>query len=338
MPRLRLPPLPPAVEWGNTVWMKSPRGEGAGSRESGKRVTLANKGLANDFVRELGIRKNEVVIDAYCGPGQTTRALLAGGNDETTSADWKRTVEEQKEKGLPVGPVASEIKRRRGTAMDFNFPPWDVSETDDIVRPVVKSKGRPPKAKANEDGEVAAPPAKPASVTTPKFVVANDPKVSALWRGFGFNPDLLPPSRWEMDDVPEPGAEPPTGLRHLKRTVYPSHLQENLGISPVTIYHWPTAASILSDPLVAQHLEVYDESKGPLEGTKRPWDAPAPPITLVATIPDAVFGDQLVNQWILSATSSNAEGKRGWIWEWGRVRLALLVTRSIYDVSISIPY
>lgn len=333
MPRLRLPPLPPAAEWGSTVWMKSPRGEGAGSRESGKRVLLSNKDIANQFVRELGIRKNEVIIDAYCGPGQTTRALLAGGYDETTSADWKRTVEEQQAKGLPVGPVASEIKRRRGLGLDFDFPPWDVSETDTIARPIVKPKGRPPKAKAADDEAPTTP--KSASITTPKFVVANDPKVSALWRGFGLDPDQIPPSRWEMDDVPEPGAEQPTGLRHLKRTVYPSHLQPNLGISPVTIYHWPTAASILSDPLVAQHLEVYDESKGPLEGTKRPWDAPAPPITLVATIPDAEFGDQLVNQWILSSTSSNTEGKRGWIWEWGRVRLALLVTRGVYDVSES---
>lgn len=308
--------------------MKSPRGEGAGSRESGKRVLLANRELANQFVRDLGIRKNEVVIDAYCGPGQLTRSLLAGGYDDTTAADWKRVVEEQKERGLPVGPVASEIKRRRGMGLDFDFPPWDVSEADKATRPLVKTRGRP-KAKANEEEEVIDP----SSIITPKFVVANDPKVSSLWRGLGFDPDQLPPSRWEMDDVPQPGAEQPTGLRALKRTVYPSSLQPNLGISPVTIYHWPTAPLILQDPLVAQHLEVFDESKGPEDRAKRPWEEPPPPITLVATIPDAVFGDQLVNQWILSATSSDSNGKRGWIWEWGRVRLGLLVTKGLYDVS-----
>lgn len=275
-------------------------------------MTLVNQKIANEFVRNLGLRESEVVIDAYCGPGQITRALLAGGYDETTAADWKKVVAEQRAKGLPIGQVAAETKRRRVTGGTFDFPPWDMS---DVESPKYSKKP-------------------PSDLITPKLVIANDPKISSLARGLGFDLDDVPPSKWELEDPPQSGAEEPKELAKTRPLVYPSALQPNLVLSPITVYHWSTIPMILENPLVAPNLPVFDASKDSADQTKRPWNAPPPPLTLLATIPDGPFGDQLVNQWVMSATSVGGGGKRGWLWQWGRVRMALLINRGLYDVRL----
>lgn len=303
MPRLRLPPLPDVAHWRNHFTRSNAKTSSTKvgpAREVAHRTVLASPELNDLFVRKLGIREGEVVIDAYSYCGAMTRALLAGGRDETTSADWKQVLKEQP----VVGAVAGEIKRR--TSSQFTFPTWDMSEVG--------------KRKPLETEE---------KVVQPRLVVAAEPHVESLGRGLGFVPDLAGPSRWEVTD-----AQTPERLEQFKkeRTLSPSMLEKNLVFAPLSPYAWSTFPKIMSHPLVMEHLEKYDPSKEGAEATMRPWSAPPPHVTVVVTLPTATNGDQLISQWISSAVGSEEYG-RSWLWAWGRVRLAVLAQKSIYDVG-----
>lgn len=306
MPRLRLPPLPPPGQW-STYIPRSGRysNEGAGSRELARRTVVASKKICDEFVRALGLRKDEVVIEAYPSLGQLTRSLLAGGVDTTTAADWKQVKKEQD----VVGPRKGTVKRRNAT--DFDFPEWDVK-----TAPVNKL----PKG-VNES-----------KITLPKAVVAVEPLVTHLSRGLGFDPDLAPASYWDYNHAMT--TEELAKLNAMRGTtpVYPSILEKNLFLCPNTVFEWETIPRILDNPLVWKRLPVYDESKEGVEAAKRPWEAPPPPLTVVATMPETVLGDQLIAQWVSSAVGEPGEG-RGWLWEFGRVRVAMLVPKGQYDVS-----
>lgn len=305
MPRLRLPPLPPTrILIDKLAASKNLKHPAAQAREMKNRCWLVNPTLTNRFVRELGIRENEVVIDAYAGYGALTRALLAGGWDETTPADWEKVRKEQD----VVGPEAGQV--RRHNSGQFTFPPWN------------------PK-----DGQVAELPEKGAGEEhpVPSVVVANDPAVSCLSRGLGFFPDEAPPNLWDFC-VPQP-AEMMKRFQTEKSQLYPSILEkERLVFAPESVYRWPSLPNILSHELVAKHMEVYDESKEGAERYHRPWNAPPPHITMCATIQDSVLGDQLLNQWVSSVIGS-PDQEHSWMWKWGRIRLAFLVSRNMYDVS-----
>lgn len=116
--------------------------------------------------------------------------------------------------------------------------------------------------------------------------------------------------------------------------VTPSPYDPRLLMSHSTAYRWPVLPRILSHPLITPHLPVYDDTKTTAEErTRRPWTADPPPITLVAHIPDAVNGEQMTSQWVGSAVGSANE--RNWIWQWGRIRMALILGKGLYDVSIA---
>lgn len=170
----------------------------------------------------------------------------------------------------------------------------------------------------------------PATATTypkPAAVVACEPSPQMLQTGLGLKESQLPgelPARFESEDY----------------TVYQSHVHQSdldprLFLSPSTPYRWPTLPQMLSHELVLPHLPKYSEStKDEVASRRRPWDAPAPHITFVAQMPDSVPGDQMIAQWISSAIGE-IDGQKSWIWQWGRVRLALLVGKNQYDVSPS---
>lgn len=310
MPRLRLPPLPLPSQWSNFI----PRtgryaNEGAGSRELAKRTVLANKQLTDEYVRTLGLGKDEVVIEAYPSLGQLTRSLLAGGCDTTTAADWAQVTQEQE----VVGPRAGQVKRRN--VKDFDYPEWDVR-----TAPINK----PPKGVVESEAIV------------PKAVVAVEPLITQFSRGLGFDPDLAPASYWDYNSA-KTEAELKR-LNELRGTtpVYPSILQKNLLLCPDTVFEWDTIPRILDNPIVWNKLPVYDASKEGAAATMRPWDAPPPPLTVVSTMPETVLGDQLIAQWVSSAIGEPGK-ERGWLWLWGRVRLAMLVPRTQYDVSAPAP-
>lgn len=211
------------------------------------RVLITNPKIARDFVQALRLRENEVVVEAFPGPGVITRALLEGGNDEGSDTFRK-----------------------------------------------------------------------------PKVVVASEPSPEFLIKGLGMKedqaPPLIPVKTESEDHAVHPSAVHPTD-------------DPRLILSPSTPYRWPTLPQMLSNELVAPHLPVFDPLSPPgPEVTKRPWSAPPPPITLVSQMPHSVAGDQMISQWIGSSVG-DLDGQKQWIWEWGRVRLALLVGKNQYDVS-----
>ncbi|TXT04881.1 hypothetical protein VHUM_03964 [Vanrija humicola] len=306
MPKLRLPPLPSPAEWRTMIPRASAIETSAGMRESVKRHYLTNPTIANQFVRHLGLRDNEVVIDAYASTGVMTRALLAGGRDTTTPKDWAKVAAE-------VGPIGAQAgKTKRRNAGQFTFPPWNV---DHAVSP---------KLPARKEGE---------KVRLPKLVVANDPAVNQLSRGLGFDPDWAPPNVWDFNDPQDEERMKEFPRRTADRDmsqIYPSQLEDRLKFSILSPFLWETVPGILSSPEVWEKLPVYDDTKTGVEATKRPWLAQAPPITFVASVPDTTLGEQMVSQWITTVIGSDDYG-RSWLWQWGRVRMALMVTQSVYD-------
>lgn len=307
MPKLRLPPLPPSHLWASM----SPRvrgrkaTEGGGNRELARRIVLASKPIADQFVRDLGIRKDEVVIEAYPFVGQLTRSLLAGGFDETTPEDWHQVKREQE----IVGPRAGHVKRLN--MGDFDYPPWEVDEAPPNPLPEGLN---------------------PDKLIQPKAVIAVEPMVAQFSRGLGFDPDEAPSSYWDYNNVKTD--EELKKLNEKKGTtpIFPSLTQKNLLMCPASAFEWDVIPRILNNPFVWEKLPVHDKTKEGIEAVKRPWNAPKPPITMVATIPDTVLGDQLMSQWIASCIGQTPND-RGWLWEFGRVRLACLVNKSLYDVS-----
>lgn len=220
---------------------------------------MVNPKIANDFVKALKLRKNEVVVEAFPGPGALTRALINGGLDPDSETELSTT--------------------------------------------------------ANK----------------PAVVVACEPSPQMLIEGLGMSKDDQPgdiPASFDGDDMP----------LHQAR-VYQSSIEPRLLLSPSTPYRWPTLSQILSNPLVKPHIPTYNNSSEEgeismenVEKGHRPWNAPKPAITIVSQMPHSVAGDQMVAQWIGSAVG-NGNSERTWIWQWGRVRLALLVGKNQYDVS-----
>ncbi|GMK56804.1 hypothetical protein CspeluHIS016_0306440 [Cutaneotrichosporon spelunceum] len=310
MPRLRLPPLPLPSQWSNYV----PRigkntAEGSGSRELGRRTVLANKKLTDQFVRALGIRKDEVVIEAYPALGQLTRSLLSGGADTTTPADWNKVTQEQD----VVGPRAGQVKRRNVGA--FDYPEWDVNTAPVNTLP-------------NDVRE--------SDVVVPKTVVAVEPHVTLFSRGLGFDPDLAPASFWDYNNAKSEDELKRMNEMRGTTPVYPSILEKNLLMCPSTVFDWTTIPRIFDNPLVWKDFPVFDASKTGVAATMRPWEAETPPITVVSTMPETVMGDQLIAQWVSSAIGDPGM-ERGWLWAFGRVRLAMLVPSGQYDRLMASP-
>ncbi|BEJ15211.1 hypothetical protein CspHIS471_0409780 [Cutaneotrichosporon sp. HIS471] len=279
------------------------------SRELTRRTVLANKKLTDQFVRALGIRKDEVVLEAYPSLGQLTRSLLAGGVDTTRAADWKTVTQEQE----VVGPRAGQVKRRN--LKDFDYPEWDVR-----TAPVYKVPAGVDESK----------------VIVPKAVVAVEPHVTLFSRGLGFDPDLARASYWDYNHAKN--AEELERLNEMRGTtpVYASILEKNLLMCPDSVFEWTTIPRVLDNPLVWNNLPVFDASKDGVAATMRPWEADLPPMTVVSTMPETVLGDQLIAQWISSAIGEPGE-ERGWLWAFGRVRLAMLVPSGQYDRLMASP-
>lgn len=200
-------------------------------------------------------------------------------------------------------------------------------------KPTGKGKG---KAKENQTEHGTEPDRSDAASSTlypkPKLVIANEPSSELLIRGFGMHREQTP-EKLNYLQVPR-ALEAAAPVYALEEAGIP-----NLLVSPSTAYRWLTLPQILDNELVAPHLEVLEESESSTQGSssasrKRSWRDPEPPITIVAQVPDATVGEQMVAQWIGSVVGDDKAG-RNWIWQWGRLRMALLVGKGLYDVSES---
>ncbi|KAL7420239.1 Mitochondrial transcription factor 1 [Cryptotrichosporon argae] len=306
MPRLRLPPLPPGAAY-PTVFTRRhfPSAHTAHLRESTSRLLVASRTHADAFVRALDLRPGGVVVELYAGVGQVTRSLLAGGRDETTAKDWDGV---RAESGDATVTLTEGSSRRTSISA---YPPWTTFAPPDPA---------------------AAPDANPAR---PALVVATDPSHGLLVRGLGM--PWAPPTKPDLYAVQPPAEstgrsegtsiEPPLD-------VVASPLQPGLLMAPISPYPWSTVPRILSHPAVSPHLEKFSDAPG-ADATKRPWSAPPPNITVVAQMQESAMGEQMISQWIGCAAGD--EHRRSWLWQWGRVRLGLLVGAGTFDRLIAAP-
>lgn len=317
------------------------------------RITLASKSLCDDFVRALGIREGEVVLEVNAGPGQMTRSLVQGGETVSESEMWRRWREQQARvaavdrDGEGSAPAASDASivdvasdgkadtkrpaRSKNSGPTQTWPIWDESP-----EPALGKKTKPLQAdnslsSASQASSAESSPIKPA------LVIACEPSPPLLERGF---------------DFPVTSRRPTAYLDH---TSVPVDLQrsrhvDNLVLSSTTAYRWPTLPDILSDSLVAPYLcdprapgEQLELNAQPGSSTSphpsaskqvtglRKWDEPEPHMTIVAHIPDSVMGEQMLAQWIGSVVGGPTG--RQWIWQWGRIRLAVLCGKGLYSVG-----
>ena len=318
MPRLRLPPLPPPTTWNNhfsrAKLAHAP--DPSIHRNFPRRVTLTNRKLADEFVRALKIRPGEVIIETFGGAGQLTRSLLNGGNPENTVETAARWVKDKRDAETSKEPIKSDL---------VDFPTW----RDELER------HEPPSSEPLEN-----------VLPRPHIVVADEPSTDFLVRGLGM-PQSQVPTLLSRASVNPRGFKYPLGPGrsadieggHILESialeqdpypteVYQSTIEPNLFFSPSTPYPWTTIPRILSHELVSSRLEKYNEE------VKRPWSAPPPPITIVGQMPTSVIGDQLVAQWLTSVIGASFNGST-WIWDWGRIRFALIVPKNLYDVIVS---
>ncbi|WWC61146.1 uncharacterized protein I303_103725 [Kwoniella dejecticola CBS 10117] len=312
----RIPPLPLAARWQKHFPAKllpaSP--DRNMIRKSVGRKLLANQELCDRFVRSLKIRPDEVIIEGYAGVGALTRSLLSGGESSKDASGWSSTLLEEISLESQTQ-VASKSRSKKG-----KYPSW----LDDLpASSSMASSSTNPKAETEAEAQGDS-----STSTKPKLVVASEGSIELLVRSFNY-----PPKADTLSASGKPAASDPY-TREIPVLQTPLH--PNLLLSHSTAYVWPTLPKILANPLVVEQLPVHDPTLIGAEATKRSWEDPEPPITLVCQMPDSSIGEQLAAQWIGSAVGDPGQ-KRTWIWEWGRIRLALLCGKSLYDRIMAPP-
>ncbi|WVQ98692.1 hypothetical protein IAU59_005823 [Kwoniella sp. CBS 9459] len=344
MPRGRLPPLPPSSTWSKHFPSRylpmSP--DRIMIRKAPGRILLSNPALCDHFVRSLKLREGEVVIESYAGVGGLTRSLISGGDSVGQAKRWDGLKPD-----ADAAPVTNDLGTGTGTGTGTG-----------ATKPKGKKKKDPKEFPIwSEDLPAPLPeeemPKEDETLVKPRLVVASEGSSELLVRAFDYpsssihtishavasgsegssNSDGSPPATSSpSSSSPLPGTPAQHGPP-LVRSKY----EPNLLLSHSTSYVWPTLPMLLESPLVSEHLPVYDASATPgPDTTKRPWDAPEPPITLVAQLPDSSIGEQLAAQWVGSAVGDPGQ-QRTWIWEWGRLRMALLCGKSLYDRILAKP-
>jgi hypothetical protein len=272
-------------------------------------------------------------VEVNAGPGQLTRSLLAGGQKEVVKPWSAEEIDASRDawKGVTM-PKLDSPARGSGTKLPEGFPLWrnELSEGRTLDKHDEEDK-----AAEHREGAVttetasAAETASASAINKPALVVASESSAQIIMRGLGFPAELVPFKGLMLERLSEAAI-----LDDMTSAgVYQSPLDPRLALSLSTPYRWPVLPRILSSPIVAKHLPIYDPEAPPgPDTTKRPWEADPPPLTIVGHIPNSLNGEQMLAQWVGSSVGE-AGTPRSWIWEWGRVRLALLVGKSLYDVS-----
>ncbi|OCF45485.1 hypothetical protein I317_00732 [Kwoniella heveanensis CBS 569] len=337
MPRARLPPLPPSSAWSKHFPSRylpvSP--DRIMIRKAPGRILLSNPVLCDNYVKSLKLREGEVVIESYAGVGALTRSLISGGDSVGEAKRWdgsKLDVPAEGEVTTSQGSGKSVIKKKKKRDPK-EFPIWL-----EALPPPLPEAERP-----KEDDKLVKP----------RLVVASEGSSELLLRAFDYPSSHMHTNSHAVTSSSNPELESGAGSSSTEGIsngstitdtpgrsgppIVQSPYEPNLLLSHSTSYVWSTLPLLLENPLVSEHLPVYDASAAPgPETTKRPWKAPEPPITLVAQLPDSSIGEQLAAQWVGSAVG-DPDQQRTWIWEWGRLRLALLCGKSLYDRILAKP-
>ncbi|OCF54170.1 hypothetical protein L486_08367 [Kwoniella mangroviensis CBS 10435] len=317
----RLPPLPPPRTWYTHFPSKylpaSP--DRNMIRKSIGRKLLANPKMCDDFVKSLNLREGEVVIDAYSGVGSLTRSLLTGGNYLEESKSWtpalvEEVLTEDKDQDEVKKSISkSKVKKQKYPLWLEDLPPSLSTTTNAATSPT-----------SSAEVEKKEP-------IKPKLVVSSEGSLELLVRSFNYPPKPSNPLSTIGREISQDPYTRPV-------PVITTPLHPNLLLSHSTAYVWPTLPKLLENPLVQASLPVHNPElpPGDIEAYKRKWEDPEPPITIVCQMPDSSIGEQLASQWVGSAVGDPGQ-KRTWIWEWGRIRLALLCGKSLYDRILAPP-
>jgi hypothetical protein len=290
-PRPLLPPLPPPSTWSTYF----PRKLLPLSRTEPAIVLRGRSLLASKQLCDEFVRELKI------RPGEVIIEANAGPGQLTRSLlEGGNTIDEDER-----WDAWENSPDRDG---DNSWPMWDT----------------PPKGK----GRAGIPGEGKTEYPRPAAVVVTEPSLTLLERGFNYT--STSPKNFLHSDYPGSTPPVPTSYNTFQNldhgvnehaAVQQSPYHPSLLLSESSAYRWPTLPMLLNDPLVKPYL-----GKG-----KREWEDEPPNITVVATVPDHVGGEQLVAQWIGSAVGGSS-GKQ-WLWQWGRVRLAILCGKGLYDVS-----
>lgn len=323
-----LPPLPHRANWNRHLKSSLLRintiTQGGASKPWSQRLVLARPDLAEEFVRGIKMREGEVVLNVLDGPGVLTRSLLDGGRSildqesRERAARWRDLVEARGADDDSLG-------------WDKNFPPYS-----GILPDMVEGQGP---LKSHEDPAFSSTE----GIVEPKLVVAVESSVEILATGLGMtrqqveeaetDPRVYHVSKRKKSQRSGGSLGPAVkyGSDDWDAMVFKSGIDDRLAYAPVSVMYRDALPKILAHPIVQEALPVYDESKTGVERTMRPWRADPPPITIMATLPTGPQGEAMSIDWLQSPGGSFG-GPPGWIWKYGRIRMALLVDIKTYDV------
>ncbi|ORX39840.1 hypothetical protein BD324DRAFT_615205 [Kockovaella imperatae] len=314
----RLPPLP-HLSWFATHFPRAQfvrTGFGIDRTWSG-RVALVNKHLCDKFVKALKIRENEVIVDVFAGHGAMTRSLLAGGDEVGSSQRW-----EQAAKSLLA--VDYTTARKGGTVKSPLLPFAWLEDREAIPKILENLKNVPSEVPGDSSAENA-----PGPTVKPRLVVAFEPSASLLIRGLGVPEEYL---RAEGNLLLEREGKGPERL-------YQSTCDPRLRIVCGQPYYWNNLPAVIEHEDIAEDLVASGTIKIDTDSpdkAREHWQNHTPHLTLVIQPSHKPFGESLVSQWIASVIGA-AEGEPTWIWKWGRVRLAVLVSKTMYDRMMAQP-
>lgn len=236
-----------------------------------------------------------MVIEAFPGLGVLTRALLSGGAHDP-AAEAKSLDSWKEERNKPSEALKDLLP---------GYPTWLGEFEGGEVRP---------KDKKNVN-EIEGEPTNPAQT-----VVVIEPALNAVTRAFG------------QDFKPRGSATSLEDDMANSKSVAQSPLDDKLIVSYNDPFDWATFPVVLGHPLVQARLPVFNPDAPEGQKAFRSFQDPEPPITLVATVPTNTNFDSVLTYWVSSVVGA-ADGNPALLWKYGRVRLACLVSRSLYDVS-----
>lgn len=277
------------------------------------RVTLASTDMCDRFVDELKLKPDDVVLEAYSGPGVLTRSLLA--------AKPKKVI------AVEPGPVL--MTHPNGLGVDAEALAEVEAEVHSSITPkkpgdakVAKKKSKPSmEEQASKAAEASAPKrgkGRPSKVEEFDFeelegeeAAEEDSMDDELdsWMSSSPRRKGKPSSSKQSAEVPATEAA---------KLLESSH-DEALAVLPLSPYDWDSWASLLLHPLFTGDKTIVKH---------REWTSRTlPHLRFVAQIPDSMVGEQLISQWI------SCIPRRNWLFAYGRVRMDLLVSPSLFDVS-----
>jgi len=316
-PKLGLPPLPPRSTLPHYIPNKSfCINSGTQERDYPGRAGIVNPRLADEFVRALGVRDGEFVLEMYPGVGGITRALLSGGRSASPllqarqKAAWWNELKDQ----APETPANA----RKPVVPKDVFPNW--IETFKNAEAEVAALEE--EHKGEEEDE--------AKVTKPKHIVVAEPNTRIRKPCFALDPLAQPTSHQTWEYVLAQRQHSQEWLDGI----HPCSVDDRITVTGADPYTWETAEYMLSHPVNQPHIPVWDPNAPPGPAQHyRNWSDPEPHITYVASMPLSSVSESLIGQWLGSAVGA-ADGYPTWIWRWGRVRMAFLMSRWSYDVRL----